>query len=293
MTQHDTRLDGGGEAGGTQLAGRLLEVLRGIGPCMVAFSGGVDSAVVAKAATLTQGAGAVAVTGVGAALAAGELEQAEALAAEIGIKHATLATEEIASASYVANGPDRCFYCKSELYARLTRYAAEHGYAVVVNGANTDDCGDHRPGMAAAERAEVRSPLIEAGLNKAAVRRLAASWRLPVATKPATPCLASRVAYGVSVTPERLARIDLAEQMLRSLGLEEVRVRLHPDDIARIEAPCSAIARLVAEPTRQKVAARLRELGFRFVTIDLEGFRSGSLNVLVPSEQLTRGKPAR
>jgi uncharacterized protein len=267
---------------------QLLELLTGYGRCAVAFSGGVDSAVVAQAAQLALGDGSVAVTGTSDALAAGELEAARDLAARIGIRHVVIATEEFANPEYVANKADRCYHCKTELYSQLGRIRERLGVEVVVNGANADDLGDYRPGMQAANEHAVRSPLAECGLTKSDVRQLAAAWELPVADKPATPCLSSRVAYGLSVTPERLARIDRAEQFLRSLGFHELRVRLHADDTARIEVPVSEIVKLCEPAVRASVVREFERLGFKFVTIDLAGFHSGGFAKLVPVEMLTR-----
>lgn len=265
---------------------RLLAVLTSYGSCAVAYSGGVDSAVVAQAACLALGEQAIAVTGVSASLASGELEAAIALARQIGIRHEVLPTEEFANADYVKNAPDRCYHCKSELYTNLDRLAELFAVAVVANGANLDDRGDHRPGMIAASEHRVRSPLIEAGLKKQEVRQLAAHWNLPAWDKPATPCLSSRVAYGEEVTPERLAMIDAAESALRELGLGELRVRYHRGDLARIEVPLEAIPALCQAEVRERLVQRFRELGFKLVTLDLEGFRSGSLNTLIPSDSL-------
>jgi pyridinium-3,5-biscarboxylic acid mononucleotide sulfurtransferase len=267
---------------------RLLALLAGYGPCAVAFSGGVDSVVVAKAAHLALGDNATAVTGTSAALAEGELEAARDLARLIGIRHQVIATEEFADPGYVANNPDRCYHCKSELYSQLGRIKERLGVNVVANGANADDLGDYRPGMRAANEHDVRSPLAECGLTKQEVRELAAAWGLPVADKPATPCLSSRVAYGLQVTPERLARIDRAEQFLRSLGFRELRVRLHEGDVARIEVPVGEIAALCEAEIRRAVVEEFDRLGFKFITLDLAGFRSGGFTKLVPSEMLKR-----
>lgn len=267
---------------------RLLAVLTELGSCAVAFSGGVDSAVVAQAARLALGEAAVAVTGTSAALATGELQQAQQLATLIGIRHVVIDTEEFSSASYVANGPDRCYHCKSELYGKLDGLAERLGVTAIANGANADDAGDYRPGALAAAEHRVRSPLAECGLTKADVRQLAAYWKLPVADKPATPCLSSRIAYGQEVTPERLQMIDQAEQLFRGLGFRELRVRYHAGDLARIELPVAELSRLCEAETREAVVAALRELGFKFVTLDLVGFRSGGFTTLVPEEMLKR-----
>lgn len=261
---------------------RLLALLRECGSCAVAFSAGVDSAVVAQAAYLALGERSLAVTGVSASLATGELDQAREVARRIGIRHETLDTAEFDNPSYLHNAPDRCYHCKTELYTQLDGVAARFGVAVVVNGANADDLGDYRPGMLAADEHNVRSPLLECGFTKAEVRQLAAHWGLPIWDKPASPCLSSRIAYGEEVTPGRVAMVDAAEQYLRGLGLREVRVRYHRGDMARIEAPPAALVRLVEEPLRAESIARLKSLGFKYVALDLEGFRSGSLNDVLP-----------
>lgn len=268
---------------------QLLDLLRSFETCAVAFSAGVDSTVVAKAAQLALGDRAVAVTGISPSLAVGELEEARRLAEWIGIRHEMIATHEFTKADYTRNAPDRCYHCKSELYTQIEQVAPRLNVRVIVNGANADDAGDYRPGAQAAEEHVVRSPLMECGIGKTEVRQLAAHWGLPIWDKPAMPCLASRVAYGEEVTPERLSMIDRAEQLLRDRGLRTVRVRYHRGDLARLEVPAEELGRLVAEPARRTLVDGLKELGFRFITIDLEGFRSGSLNALVPLEVLQPG----
>lgn len=269
-----------------QNAAQLIACVEGYQSCAVAFSAGVDSTVVAKAAQLALGDRALAVTGVGPALAEGELEESRQLAALIRIQHVEVPTAEITQPGYIANGHDRCYHCKTELYTHVERVARERGLSTIANGANIDDQGDYRPGMQAAKEFAVHCPLVECGFDKAAVRDLAAYWSLPVADKPASPCLASRIAYGQEVTPERLRRIDLAEQHLRSLGLREVRVRLHAGELARIEAPAELFALLADSEVRQEMIVRCKELGFKFVTLDVAGFQSGSLNTLIPVEAL-------
>jgi len=265
---------------------KLVELLRSYGSCAVAFSGGVDSAVVAKAAQIALGEKSVAVTGTSSSLASGELEAARALAALIGIRHQLIETQEFDNPAYVRNSADRCYHCKTELYTQLERRAEELGVAVIANGANVDDLGDYRPGMQAAGEHEIRSPLAECGLNKTDVRQLAADWQLPVWDKPATPCLSSRVAYGEEVTAERLAMIDAAERFLREQGLSLLRVRYHNGDVARLELPASEVARFAQSPLREQVVERLKSLGFKYVTLDLEGFRTGSMNDVLPVSQL-------
>lgn len=259
----------------------LVERLRGYGSCAVAFSGGIDSTVVARAAQQALGDAALAVTGTSASLAAGELDEARELARLIGIRHLVIDTQEFANPAYVRNAPDRCYHCKTELYTRLDGLAEKLQVAVVANGANLDDLGDFRPGMRAADEHRVVSPLAECGFRKDDVRQLAAHWGLPTWDKPATPCLSSRVAYGEEVTPERLTMIDQAEQYLRSQGLRSLRVRYHKGDLARVEVPMEALEALCRPEVRGPLVAHFQTLGFKYVTLDLEGFRSGSLNALV------------
>jgi pyridinium-3,5-biscarboxylic acid mononucleotide sulfurtransferase len=267
---------------------QLLNLLRSYGSCAVAFSGGIDSTVVAKAAQLALGDAALAVTGTSASLAAGELDEAVELARLIGIRHEVISTDEFSNPDYLQNAPDRCYHCKTELYTHLEGLAERLSVAVVVNGANLDDLGDYRPGMQAAQEHRVTSPLAECGFRKADVRALAAAWELPTWDKPATPCLSSRVAYGEAVTPERLAMIDRGEQFLREQGLGVVRVRYHKGDVARLEVPTEALSRLCEPPLRDALVEQFKALGFKYVTLDLEGFRSGSLNALVSIAGLGR-----
>jgi uncharacterized protein len=258
---------------------RLLVQLAEFGHVVVAFSGGVDSAVVAKAASMACGPNAVAWTAVSASLATGEREQAEALARAIGISHRVIETREFDNPAYLQNASDRCYYCKTELYTQLEQLAPELTSQVIVNGANLDDVGDYRPGMKAAAEHRVRSPLIEAGFTKNDVRALARHWGLPVWDKPATPCLSSRIAYGLEVTPERVRRVDLAEQFLReTMGMRELRVRHEANDLARIEVPAAELSRFADGVERARICDELHKLGFKYVTLDLDGFRSGSMN---------------
>jgi uncharacterized protein len=260
---------------------RLLDVLRGLGSAAVAFSGGIDSTVVARAAHDSLGSAAIAVTADSPSVPRAEIDEARRLATTIGIRHMVVATDEFADPDYVRNDGARCYFCKSELYSRIETLLPELGVAVICSGANLDDKGDYRPGLKAAAEHRVRHPLQEAGFSKADVRALARAWGLPTWDKPASPCLSSRLAPGVSVTPERTARVEEAEKFLHGLGFRECRVRLHEGELARVEVPAALLPRLLESAAREGLLRRLKELGFRFVTLDLEGFRSGSLNQLV------------
>jgi uncharacterized protein len=260
------------------LAERLLEWLaehRVAGrPYAVALSGGVDSAVVAQAAALS-GWPAISVTARSDSVSAVERRDASDLAAALGIEHHWVEPHELSDPAYQQNDVRRCYFCKSRLYAAISASFPDYQ---ILSGTNHDDLGDYRPGLEAAAEASVQAPLAELAIAKAQVRQLARYWHLDVADKPASPCLASRIAYGVAVTSERLERIERAEQLLRELGWGEFRVRLHADEVARLEVPAASIERLASAEFRTRVVRELKQLGFRYVTLDLEGFRSGSLN---------------
>ena len=261
----------------------LRRELAATGGVMVAFSGGADSAFLLAAAGQALGDRAVAATGVSPSLAEAELADARALAAELGLRHLVVPTHEGERPGYLRNGPDRCFFCKDELFEVLGPLAGAEGLALAV-GTNTDDLGDHRPGQRAAAERGVLTPLVAAGLSKAEVRQASRRRGLRTADKPAAACLASRVAYGVQVTPARLSRVERAEALLRSFGLAQLRVRDH-GDLARVEVPVAAFDDLVEPERRARLVAGLHDLGFTWVTLDLDGFRSGSMNGALKAER--------
>lgn len=257
---------------------RLVEVLKGYGSGLVAFSGGADSSLLARAAFDALGERALAVTGASPSIPAREVDAARSVAAAIGIAHRVIDTHEMDDPEYRSNPNNRCYFCKKELFGRLVALARTEGYAVVCSGDNADDLQDYRPGRQAALEQRVAFPLQEAGLTKDQVRALSRERGLPTWDKPASPCLSSRVAYGERIEAEVLARIDDAEQFLRGLGLRSVRVR-HHREVARVEVAPDDISRAVE--SRELITARLRQLGWTFVALDLAGFRSGNLNLVL------------
>ena len=246
---------------------------------VVAFSGGVDSSLVAAVARRVLGDRALAVTAVSPALAHGELDGARAVALAIGIAHETVTTQELEREEYRRNGRDRCYHCKTELYDVLSRLAADRGYAALMSGANADDLGDWRPGLRAATEHWVRHPLVEAGFGKGEVRALARRLGIPSAEKPASPCLASRVPYGTEVEPSILAQVDRAERAVRVLGFRELRVR-HFGAIGRVELSDDDLERAGRADVRAAIERAIVGAGYISAQIDPEPFRSGSLNRL-------------
>lgn len=255
----------------------LTQLIGGMGRTLIAFSGGVDSTFLAKVAYGVLGLDAVAVTALSPTYPATELEEAKVYAAEIGIEHRLIETHELEKEEYAVNNPDRCFHCKKELFTEMQVIAAEEGFETIVYGGIMDDLGDHRPGMEAAELLNARAPLVEAELQKHEIRELSKELGLPTWDKPAGACLASRIPYGMRVTLEKLHQVDQAEHFLHKLGFRLVRVR-HHGDIARIEAPPEYLPRLFENDAHTRIVATLKEIGFKYVALDMQGYRTGSLN---------------
>jgi len=259
---------------------RLEAQLSALPSLIVAYSGGVDSAYLAYAAHHVLGDRMLAVTALSASYSARDRAEAEKCVARFHFPHEFIATDELANPSYRANNADRCYFCKDELFAKLDELAGTRGFAAVAYGINQDDLGDWRPGQQAAREHQVLTPLLDAGLTKADVRELSRQVDLPVWDRPASACLSSRIAYGIEVTPERLAVVERGEEAVRALGFRQLRVRYH-DTLVRLEIAAEEMPRALDPAMTRKFVEIFKALGFKFVTLDLEGFRSGSMNTLL------------
>lgn len=265
----------------------LKALLHDMQTAVLAYSGGVDSSLLLRAASEVMGSHLIAVTAVSETYPAGELSAAEEFARSQGVMHRVLHTEELDSESFVRNTPDRCYHCKKELFEKLRHMAESEGISTVIEGSNTDDLRDYRPGKKAAQEFSIRSPLVEAGISKAEVRELARTLKLVVWDKPSLACLSSRIPYGTRITPEILETIQSAEDQLRVLGFRQVRVR-HHGETARIELSRADFGRLLKDEMAAQVTAALKKLGYTYVCLDLEGYRTGSMNEGINKEVESR-----
>jgi uncharacterized protein len=265
----------------------LKQILSGFGSVAVAYSGGIDSTLVLKVGYDCLGERAVALTAVSPSLPARELAEAQEIARQIGARHILIHSREVEDSRYLENTPSRCYFCKSEVYMQLLQRANELGINALVDGTNADDAGDHRPGLQAARQHGVRSPLQEAGLCKEETRQLGHQLGLPNWDKPAAACLSSRIPYGTRISLEMLSQVEQAERILHDLGMAQLRVR-HHDQIARIEVGAEDFERLLAN--RQEIVTAFKQIGYQYVTLDLNGFRSGSMNEVLHKQRNLHGR---